>query len=110
MHMNIMSFEVRDRDVLGRIGKLTTKNGTITTPALMPVINPVSQSIAPMRMKREFGCEILITNSYIIKKNFGNNPDINVHGLIDFDTTGHVGHFHPHFTFPDVLQPGDYRA
>lgn len=85
MHMNIMSFEVRDRDVLGRIGKLTTKNGTITTPALMPVVNPVSQSIPPMRMKKEFGCEILITNSYIIMKNFGNNPDINVHDLIDFD-------------------------
>lgn len=85
MHMNRMSFEVRDRDVLGRIGKLKTKNGTITTPALMPVVNPVNQSIHPMRMKKEFGCEVLITNSYIIKKNFGDNPDINVHDLINYD-------------------------
>ena len=85
MHMISMSFEVRDRDVIGRIGKLATKNGTITTPALMPVVHPVNQSIPPMRMKNEFGCEVLITNSYIIKKNFGDNPDINVHDLIDYD-------------------------
>ena len=80
-----MSFEVRDRDVLGRIGKLVTKSGTITTPALMPVVNPVKQAIPPQRMKDEFGCEIIITNSYIIKKNFGDLTDIDVHRLIDYD-------------------------
>jgi 7-cyano-7-deazaguanine tRNA-ribosyltransferase len=80
-----MSFEVRDRDVMGRIGKLRTKSGVITTPALMPVVNPVRQAIHPRRMKKEFGCEILITNSYIIMKNFGDISDIKVHGLIDYE-------------------------
>ncbi len=80
-----MSFELRDRELLGRIGRLKTKGGTVETPAFMPVVNPVTQSLSPRKMKDEFGCEIVITNSYIIKRNFGDSPDIDVHRLIDFD-------------------------
>ena len=83
--MGAMSFELRDRDLLGRIGRLNTKGGAVETPAFMPVINPVSQVLPPKRMREEFGCEILITNSYIIKKHFGDQPDLNVHQLLDYD-------------------------
>jgi 7-cyano-7-deazaguanine tRNA-ribosyltransferase len=80
-----MSFELRDRDLQGRIGRLKTKSGTIETPAFMPVINPVKQKISPKRMKNEFGCEIIITNSYIIKNHFGNIPDLKIHNLLEYD-------------------------
>ncbi len=80
-----MSFEVRDKDLLGRIGKLRTKSGDLETPAFMPVINPLLQTITPKRMKRNFGCNIIITNSYIIKKNFEKAADLNIHKLLDYD-------------------------
>ena len=80
-----MSFELRDRDLLGRIGRLKTKGGTVETPAFMPVVNPVSQAIPPQRMRDEFGCDIVITNAYIIKKNFGDQPGLRVHDLIGYD-------------------------
>ncbi|MBM3292186.1 tRNA guanosine(15) transglycosylase TgtA [Candidatus Bathyarchaeota archaeon] len=80
-----MAFELKDRDLLGRIGKLTTKSGEIETPAFMPVINPVNQMIPPKVMKKNFGCNILITNSYLIRKNLGELPDLQVHKLLDYD-------------------------
>jgi 7-cyano-7-deazaguanine tRNA-ribosyltransferase len=36
-------------------------------------------------MKREFGCDIVITNSYLIKKRFGEVSHLNVHELLDYD-------------------------
>lgn len=63
-----MKFEIKDRDAAGRICKFTTKQGTVTTPNLMPVINPNKMIISPKDMKKLFGTEIVITNSYIIKK------------------------------------------
>ena len=63
-----MQFEIKDRDAAGRICRFTTKHGTVTTPNLMPVINPNKMIISPKEMKKLFGTEIVITNSYIIKK------------------------------------------
>ncbi|MFH0849891.1 MAG: tRNA-guanine transglycosylase, partial [Candidatus Bathyarchaeota archaeon] len=80
-----MSFELRDRDLMGRIGRLRTKGGEVETPAFMPVTNPILQNLAPKRMRREFGCDIVITNSYIIRNQFGDIPDLNVHRLLDYD-------------------------
>jgi len=80
-----LAFELRDRDLLGRIGRLTTKSGEVETPAFMPVINPISQTISPRRMREEFGCDIVITNSYIIRKNLGEEADLDVHRLLDYD-------------------------
>ena len=80
-----MSFELRDRDLLGRIGRLRTKSGMVETPAFMPVINPILQAIPPKRMKQDFGVDIVITNSYIIRKHFGDLPDLKVHELLDYD-------------------------
>lgn len=80
-----MSFELRDRDLLGRIGRLITKKKTIETPAFMPVVNPLIQTIDTKRLRNDFGCEILITNSYIIRNHFKDNSSLEIHKLLDYD-------------------------
>ena len=83
-----MKFEIKDRDAAGRICKYTTKHGTVTTPNLMPVINPNKMIISPKEMKKLFGTEIVITNSYIIKKDEKLREKAlkkGIHSLIDFD-------------------------
>ena len=83
-----MKFEIKDRDAAGRICKFTTEHGTVTTPNLMPVINPNKMLISPKEMKKLFGTQIVITNSYIIKKNEKLREkalEVGVHKLIDFD-------------------------
>lgn len=83
-----MKFEIKDRDAAGRICKFTTKHGIITTPNLMPVINPNKILISPKDMRKYFGTEMVITNSYIIKKNKLFREIAlteGVHKLIDFD-------------------------
>jgi 7-cyano-7-deazaguanine tRNA-ribosyltransferase len=81
-----MSFEVRDKDLLGRIGKLKTKNGKVETPLLFPVVNPSIQLIPPKRIGAEFGFEALITNAYILKKRFQNQPvKEGLHKFLGFD-------------------------
>ena len=62
-----MSFEVREKDLLARIGRLKTKSGTVETPLFFPVINPNIQPIPPKRIETGFGFEALITNAYILK-------------------------------------------
>lgn len=79
-----MSFELRDRDLWGRIGRIETKNGVIETPAFMPVVNPVHQTLSPRRMYNEFGCQVVITNSYITKKHFEERRDLDIHNLLDY--------------------------
>jgi len=84
----MVEFEIKDRDAVGRIGILKTAHGKITTPALLPVINPNKMLIEPKEMKRLFGAEIVITNSYIIYKNKNLREKAlsdGVHLLIDFD-------------------------
>jgi 7-cyano-7-deazaguanine tRNA-ribosyltransferase len=83
-----MTFEIKERDAAGRLCQLTTKHGKVTTPNLLPVINPNKMMITPKEMKKRFGTDILITNSYIIYK----NPELKkqalesgVHALIDFN-------------------------
>ncbi|MEM2889017.1 MAG: tRNA guanosine(15) transglycosylase TgtA [Candidatus Bathyarchaeia archaeon] len=81
----MVEFEVRDRDLLARIGKLKTKSGTFETPAFMPVINMARQSIAPRELWNDFGCRILITNAYLIKKQSAETARKNgVHRFLDF--------------------------
>jgi len=81
-----MSFEIRERDLLARIGRLETKSGVVETPILLPVVNPAIQPISPKTMLEEFGCAALMTNAYIIKKHSESKvAEIGVHRLLDFD-------------------------
>ncbi|MHC1611477.1 MAG: tRNA guanosine(15) transglycosylase TgtA [Candidatus Methanospirareceae archaeon] len=61
----MVEFEIRHKDLMGRIGKLRTPHGSIETPTIMPVVNPNLISIKAEEMKR-YGAEMVITNAYII--------------------------------------------
>jgi 7-cyano-7-deazaguanine tRNA-ribosyltransferase len=81
-----MSFEIKDKDLLARIGKLKTKTATVETPLLFPVINPSVQPVAPKRLKEEFGFEAVITNAYILKKRYRDVPvKQGLHKFLDFN-------------------------
>jgi 7-cyano-7-deazaguanine tRNA-ribosyltransferase len=62
-------FEVGAQDGLARIGELDVPRAgvTVETPTLMPVVNPNLVTVEPSRFADEFGADLLITNSYIIK-------------------------------------------
>jgi len=80
-----MCFEVKDRDLLARIGVVETKSGRFETPALMPVVNPAIQVISPREL-RELGFEVLITNAYIIMRRYGEEAiEKGVHRFLGFD-------------------------
>lgn len=81
-----MSFEIKQKDLLGRIGKLKTKSGTVETPLLYPVINPSIQLVAPRKLKENFGFEAIITNSYILKKRYGDRVvNEGLHKFLGYD-------------------------
>jgi 7-cyano-7-deazaguanine tRNA-ribosyltransferase len=81
-----LSFEIKEKDLLGRIGKLKTKSGTLETPLLFPVINPSIQLVAPRRLKETFGFEAVITNAYILKKRYQDQlVNKGLHKFLDFD-------------------------
>lgn len=83
-----MSFEIKVKDGLGRIGKFTTTHGTIETPVLMPVINPRKLTIPINELESEFKVKMLITNSYIISKNDNLRQialEKGVHDLLNFN-------------------------
>ncbi len=79
-------FELRDRDGLGRLGVLSTRHGPVTTPALLPVVNPHRPVVAPAELASRFGAEILITNAYILGKGDLREAALSrgVHGLLGF--------------------------
>lgn len=83
-----MSFEICCKDLSARIGHVTTKSGTFETPTLLPVINPNVQLISPKEIADEFGCEALITNAYIVKKNFEKEAiEKGLHDFLGFPKT-----------------------
>jgi len=59
-------FEIKYRDVAGRIGILKIKDKKIETPILLPVINPKKLIISPKEMKEKYKINAIITNAYII--------------------------------------------
>ena len=86
LRFTLMSFEVKEKDLLARIGKLKTKTVTIETPLLFPVINPSIQPVPPKRLKEEFGFEAVITNAYILRKRYQNKPiEQGLHRFLGFD-------------------------
>ncbi|MEM2102871.1 MAG: tRNA guanosine(15) transglycosylase TgtA [Candidatus Bathyarchaeia archaeon] len=81
-----MSFEVREKDLLGRIGRLETKSGIVETPILLPVINPRIQPLKPKDMQEKMGCKALITNAYILKKHHAKEAvEKGIHKILDYN-------------------------
>ena len=81
-----MSFEIKQKDLLGRIGKLKTKTATVETPLLYPVINPSIQLVTPKKLKETFGFEAVITNSYILRNRYGDKViQEGLHKFLDYD-------------------------
>ena len=81
-------FEVKDRAAGGRIGILHTPHGKVTTPTLLPVVNPNLDLIPPKEMRRLFGTEIIITNSYILRQSATLKERVlrdGVHRVLDWD-------------------------
>ncbi|HUI39302.1 MAG TPA: tRNA guanosine(15) transglycosylase TgtA [Methanothrix sp.] len=79
-------FEILQKDLAGRIGRLSTPHGTIETPQLMPVVNPHLQ-IIPAPKLAEMGALMIITNSYIIHRDESLREralELGLHGLLDF--------------------------
>jgi 7-cyano-7-deazaguanine tRNA-ribosyltransferase len=82
----MMSFQIKEKDLLARIGKLETKSGTVETPLLFPVINPTIQPISPKNIREVFGFEAIIANAYILRKRFQNQPVENgLHKFLGFN-------------------------
>jgi 7-cyano-7-deazaguanine tRNA-ribosyltransferase len=80
-------FEITQRDGAARIGRLHSKHGAITTPMLLPVINPNIRTIEPREMWEKYGIEALITNSYVIWKHEDLRTQAlsnGIHSLLDF--------------------------
>jgi len=73
---------------LGRIGKLHTKRGTVETPLLLPVVNPLLQPIPPKELVTDFGCRAIIANAYLLRKNFGKEVVTKgIHAFLEFEHT-----------------------
>lgn len=81
-------FELKERDGLARICELTTPHGKVTTPVLLPVVNPNYLTITPKEMRTRLGVQMVITNSYIIRGTEALRDKAEsegVHALLGFD-------------------------
>ncbi len=80
-------FEVLQKDIAGRAGRLRVGEKTVKTPFLFPVINPHIQIIQPSEMQ-EMGVEAIITNAYIFYKSEEFRERAlteGLHAILDFD-------------------------
>ncbi len=78
-------FEIRHSDLAGRIGKLETPHGVVETPAFVPVVHPVKQTVSTQFLKK-MGFELVITNAYITLRHYGDEArKRGIHDIIGFD-------------------------
>ncbi|MDA4121375.1 MAG: tRNA guanosine(15) transglycosylase TgtA [Thaumarchaeota archaeon] len=79
------SFEVKESDLLGRLGTMRVRGKTLQTPCLLPVIHPVSQAVPPSEL-RAIGFEGLMTNSYILSSRRRDEAvSEGIHRLLGYD-------------------------
>jgi 7-cyano-7-deazaguanine tRNA-ribosyltransferase len=82
-----ITFEVLEKDIAGRTGRLKAGDKTVRTPLLLPVINPHLQPVLPGEMKA-MGAEGLITNAYIFSRSSQYREQAlasGLHDLLGFD-------------------------
>ncbi|HLG37714.1 MAG TPA: tRNA guanosine(15) transglycosylase TgtA, partial [Nitrososphaera sp.] len=78
-------FEVRYSDLAARIGKLETPHGVVETPAFVPVVHPVRQTVSTQFLKR-IGFDVVITNAYITMRHYGDMArKRGIHDIIGYD-------------------------
>jgi 7-cyano-7-deazaguanine tRNA-ribosyltransferase len=78
-------FEVRYSDLAARIGRLETPHGVVETPAFVPVVHPVRQTISAQSLKK-MGFDIVITNAYITLRHYGDEArKRGIHNIIGYD-------------------------
>lgn len=78
-------FEILKCDLAGRIGRISTNHGTVSTPAYVPVIHPAKQTVPTSKIK-EMGFDLVITNAYITYKRFKEEAaEKGIHDIIGFD-------------------------
>jgi 7-cyano-7-deazaguanine tRNA-ribosyltransferase len=78
-------FEVRYSDLAARIGRLKTPHGVVETPAFVPVVHPVRQTVSTQFLKK-MGFDIVITNAYITLRHYGDEArKRGIHNIIGYD-------------------------
>ncbi len=79
------SFEVKESDLMGRIGTMTVGGKRVETPCLTPVIHPIWRDI-PLSQFKSMGFDMIMTNSYILyKRNRAEAIEKGLHELIGYD-------------------------
>ncbi|MEM1508535.1 MAG: tRNA guanosine(15) transglycosylase TgtA [Thermofilaceae archaeon] len=75
-------FEIKEEDLLGRIGQLRTRRESVETPTLAPVIDPGKNLVPPSEIVN-LGFNLVMTNAYLIKKRYGGvGLELGVHGIL----------------------------
>jgi len=88
-----ISFEIKDKDIAGRIGNLEIKDENkgiskiIETPTLMPVYGLNNPILSIDELKEKFNAKILMTNAYVLFKSPDKNKVIEqgIHKFLNFD-------------------------
>ena len=78
-------FEVWHSDLAARIGRLQTLHGVVETPAFVPVVHPVRQTVSTKFLKK-MGFDLVITNAYITLRHYGDEArSRGIHDIINYD-------------------------
>jgi 7-cyano-7-deazaguanine tRNA-ribosyltransferase len=78
-------FEVGHSDLAARIGRLHTLHGVVETPAFVPVVHPVRQTVSTQFLKK-MGFDLVITNAYITLRHYGDEArSKGIHNIINYD-------------------------
>ncbi len=82
--MEVGLFEVRDKDLAARIGRLYTPHGVLETPALLPVVDIARQEVGLEEIK-SLGFNAVITNAYLAWRRWREEAiEKGIHGLLGF--------------------------
>jgi len=81
-------FEIKDKDILGRICKLKINNKLVETPLLMPVYNPKNPVISIDDLKNEFKIKAVMVNAYLLLRDNNLREEVlnkGLHRFLNFD-------------------------
>ncbi len=78
--------EIIATDLHGRLGVISLPKGNVTTPTLIPVVDPKKNIIKLDEMYNKFGFNFVITSAYLFYKKYG-MPDGSqtIHEILDFE-------------------------